>query len=233
MERSANDLVGRKFGLLTAECLSGKRVTRGEDRRRAEAIWRCQCVCGEVVEVRRRLLIEGKKRYCSIDRHKDDHKTALRAAVERRRQGEVSSSANVVRGPRALVPAQWADHAKAWKVWRGIRARCVYESGLYYKKGIRMCEEWQRSFPTFFAEIGDPPTDKHSVDRINTFGHYEPGNVRWATRAEQGANRRKHVWVEWKGERRKLVDVCVETGAIRWTVYQRLKMGWDLEKALA
>jgi hypothetical protein len=36
--------------------------------------------------------------------------------------------------------------------------------------------------------IGIRPENK-SIDRINPFGHYEPGNVRWATVQEQTANR--------------------------------------------
>ena len=34
-----------------------------------------------------------------------------------------------------------------------------------------------------------------TIDRINTLGHYEPGNVRWATAAEQAKNRMpKNYW---------------------------------------
>lgn len=44
------------------------------------------------------------------------------------------------------------------------------------------------SFEEFFAELGPRP-DGCSVDRINPLGHYEPGNVRWATVLEQAKNR--------------------------------------------
>ena len=44
------------------------------------------------------------------------------------------------------------------------------------------------SFDEFFAELGPRP-EGHSVDRIDPLGHYEPGNVRWATVLEQAANR--------------------------------------------
>lgn len=47
------------------------------------------------------------------------------------------------------------------------------------------------SFEDFYKELGPKPTPKHSVDRINNDGHYEPGNVRWATRSEQNKNTRR------------------------------------------
>jgi len=39
-------------------------------------------------------------------------------------------------------------------------------------------------FNEFFAELGPRP-EGCSIDRINPLGHYEPGNVRWATRQQQ------------------------------------------------
>jgi DNA invertase Pin-like site-specific DNA recombinase len=38
--------------------------------------------------------------------------------------------------------------------------------------------------------MGFKPTPKHSVDRINNNGNYEPSNCRWATMKEQAANKR-------------------------------------------
>lgn len=45
------------------------------------------------------------------------------------------------------------------------------------------------SIEQFVNELGSRPDGK-SLDRINNNGHYEPGNVRWATRSEQNTNRR-------------------------------------------
>lgn len=78
--------------------------------------------------------------------------------------------------------------------WRNARARCHYPSSESYKthgeRGIRMCDEWRKSFSAFIAHIGPKPSPDLTLDRINNDGNYEPGNVRWATSKEQAANRR-------------------------------------------
>jgi len=48
------------------------------------------------------------------------------------------------------------------------------------------------NFSQFFAELGPRTSPKHTVDRTNNDGHYEPGNVRWATRKQQIQNRRRN-----------------------------------------
>ena len=82
-----------------------------------------------------------------------------------------------------------------WRAWANMNRRCRTPSATlfhyYGGRGIRVCAEWQRSFQAFFDYMGSRPSRRHSIDRIDVNGHYEPGNVRWATPSVQMRNRRR------------------------------------------
>ena len=46
------------------------------------------------------------------------------------------------------------------------------------------------SFSDWLNALGPKPNGTYSVDRIDNMGHYEVGNVRWATKKIQGNNKR-------------------------------------------
>ena len=76
--------------------------------------------------------------------------------------------------------------AGAWKSYYRAKQRCRTGHGGYYNN----VEFKYSSFEQFFDELGPRPEGK-TLDRINNLGHYEPGNLRWATHKEQCNNRRK------------------------------------------
>jgi hypothetical protein len=63
--------------------------------------------------------------------------------------------------------------------------------GRYGGLGVTINPEWQSSFQAFLRDVGVRP-EGTTLDRINPFGNYEPGNVRWATAREQANNMRRH-----------------------------------------
>jgi hypothetical protein len=84
----------------------------------------------------------------------------------------------------------WADTPTYWS-WSGMLSRCRDPRNASFKsygaRGITVCERW-RDFENFLADMGPRPDGK-TLDRISNAGNYEPGNCRWATNAEQNANR--------------------------------------------
>lgn len=123
-----------------------------------------------------------------------------------------------------------------YQIWKGIKARCLNPNCKSYPnyggRGITICKEWAESFDSFIGYTGWRPSKSHTVERIENDRGYEPGNVRWATRLEQGANTRRNTFIEVAGERLTLSEAARRTGVPVSRLCQRLSYGWPLERAL-
>lgn len=116
-----------------------------------------------------------------------------------------------------------------YHVWYLMIARCEDPATKNYRnyggRGIKVCDRWH-DLALFIKdveqELGARPTavkgktrryPAYTLDRINNGRGYEPGNVRWATAAQQAANR-------GRGEHRNC-DRCGATFqmAVQWQRY--------------
>lgn len=170
--------VGRVFGKLTVLSVALSTSKGGFPVQKATV----SCACGYTYVTHVSNLLGGKVTQC---------KTC-------RAQQYVEASAQGYRHPL---------HAKWWS----MLSRCYYRTAemfsYYGARGITVCDRWRGNrkdsqeiasidgFHNFVEDMGLPPTKRHSLDRIDVNGNYEPRNCRWATPEEQLANMREPVAV--------------------------------------
>lgn len=95
-----------------------------------------------------------------------------------------------------------------------------------------MCEEWATSFETFIRDVGLRPSPAHSIDRTDNDGHYDPGNVRWATKREQQNNMRSNRRLTYAGETHTLSEWARILGLNRATLESRRRKGLSADQIL-
>lgn len=121
--------------------------------------------------------------------------------------------------------------------WRAMVARCTNKNYWAYHRyggrGIKICDRWINSFPNFLEDMGKKPTPKHSLDRINNKGNYEPDNCRWANQYEQSSNIEKNVKVTINNTTHHVAEWAKLYNINLQTVYSRVKQqGWSWDKAI-
>lgn len=118
------------------------------------------------------------------------------------------------------------------RAWTGMKKRCSYsrypDFYRYGGRGISVCERWESSFENFLADMGARPSPKHSLDRINNDGNYEPSNCRWATKKEQANNRKPR-----RTEPNSIATKARQAGINYRTLLMRLSSGWEPSEALS
>lgn len=91
-------------------------------------------------------------------------------------------------------------YSSEYRIWRAMRDRCYNSKNQdfhrYGGRGISVCERWQ-DFEAFFADMGERPSTRHSIDRIDNDKGYYKENCRWATPIEQSRNTRSNKMVSF------------------------------------
>lgn len=162
-------MLGQRFGKLTV-------IAEGGKNKHGRYLWVCRCDCGMTTgPLNGNNLRRGDTTSCGCWRRETTGKTGK------------SAFKHGMSGKRIA------------HVWSSMKARCNNPKLRNYKnyggRGIRVCQEWNDSFESFYAYVsqlshfGKPG---YSLDRINNDGNYEPGNVRWASAETQANNRRSN-----------------------------------------
>lgn len=142
-------------------------------------------------------------------------------------------------GPRTLMPMKkkYPSQSPEYIAWVAMIRRCCdpkwHRYDRYGGRGIKVCQEWLTSFDDFLLCVGKKPTPRHTLERTNNDGDYEPGNVVWATRQRQARNRISNRILEFKGQRKSLVEWSEEVGLPANVIELRIRVcGYSIERAL-
>lgn len=195
-------LTGKVFGRLTVQRLLGVKATKIH--------WECLCSCGVVTEVYGAKLTTGHTQSCGC--------------LQRERTGQSKTTHGLSRKYKA-----------EYQVWLTMRNRCRLPSVPCYPRyggrGIKVCERWE-DFSNFMSDMGPRPSSKHSIERNENDGHYEPSNCRWATLEEQANNKCTSHFIVIGEVRRTLTQWCSHFGVNPKSVATRISRGWDPIEAL-
>lgn len=203
--RQLDDISGKRFGkLLVIRHYSQDRKKSGVAFNR----WECKCDCGHVFVCRGEYIKYGN---C----------------------GEPCPECK-----RQIKAARDAFRLQIRGVWSGIIDRCENQRNEAYDRyggrGIVICQRWRESIADFAEDMGDRPSLKHSVDRIDGSGNYSCGkcdqcvengwtaNCRWATSKEQIHNSAIPRFISHGGESLCMSDWAKRLGISREAMRQRV-----------
>lgn len=84
---------------------------------------------------------------------------------------------------------------KIHRAWKGMKQRCNNPSYDHYERyggrGITYSKEWEE-FEKFYEDMGEPPSEKYQLDRINNDGNYCKENCRWVLPKDNCNNRTQY-----------------------------------------
>ena len=176
------DLLGRKIGRLTIISFAYKR--------KRTYCYNCVCDCGKTCI---------KNSHYLISENKNPHKSC--GCWHREIHIQVSTKHKLTKTPE-------------YKSWQELIGRCTNLNNKawsnYGGRGIKVCDRWlgENGFVNFLNDMGERPSPKHSIDRIDVNGNYEPSNCRWATVKEQCNNRRTNIKITYNNETKTLSEWC-------------------------
>lgn len=185
---------------------------RTMDRVQNVLLWECVCDCGNFVEVSGADLRSGHTKSCGC--------------------------------LRAGNPTHGMSKTSTYGIWRGVKNRCLNSNvkgfSNYGGRGIAICDRWnigengKSGFECFIEDVGERPSKKHSIERLDVNGHYAPGNVAWATLKEQANNRRCTRFIDYQGSRISLSEAIETSGCkIHYEIVAgRIARGWSVMDAL-
>lgn len=203
------DLTGQRFGMLTV-------IKRTEDyifkSGRRERMWRCQCDCGNIVDVIGTNLKNNNTTSCGCFRK------------------EKIKNDKTIHG---------LSKSRLNYIYRHMKSRCYNYNNKNYKnygeRGINICDEWlgKNGFINFYEwSISHGYSENLTIDRINVNGNYSPDNCRWVDLNTQENNRTNNRLITYNNETMTMAMWAKKLGMNYQTLTNRIcTCGWSIERA--
>lgn len=205
LTKRAKDITGQRFGRWVALGPIGRSPDNA-------IVWLCLCDCGRTVSVYGDSLRKGKSRSCGC--------------LGKEKQATRQTTHGMSDSPLYFA-------------WANMIQRCINPKNASYsnygERGIGVCGEWQNSFESFCGHVAHLPNfgiKGYSLDRIDNSGNYEPGNVQWSSISEQNRNTRQTHLITYHGKTQCMRAWAKELAMNENTLKNRLRKGWDIERAL-
>lgn len=206
INRKFIDISGKTFNDLTVL------EPAGQDKQ-GYFIFKCECVCGKICEVRGNGIKSGHNKSCGCRNARSSYKHGM---------------------TKTKFYNCWRGILKR----STLKSRKDYNR--YGGRGIKICNEWKdfevfkgdmhESFKEHVKTNGEKFT---SLDRIDNNKGYYKSNCRWATPKQQANNRSNNLIVEFNGENKTIAEWANEYGLNYQTLRDRIyKSGWDIKTAL-
>lgn len=184
VSKPIKDISNQAYGRLTAICCTGRDAYK-------RAIWLFRCACGCEIERPAYGVVNGSTSSCGC-LHK-----------------EVASLVHKSHGQSGGA----GKESRSYRAWRAMRDRVVnakpgtrnYDN--YAGRGITVCPQWSK-FSVFLADMGNPPADRLTLERMDNDLGYTPENCRWAEPIDQVRNRRKTLFLKLGGVEKPLSVWC-------------------------
>jgi|GEM_PF-1200935 len=171
-----------------------------------KATWSCNCECGVTVVVDTGALTSGNSKSCGC--------LAIDSLKARRIHSGIGT--------------------KTYRIWQAMLNRCRNKRAPHYNnyggRGVSVCAEWFE-FTSFISDMGECPSGDYSIERVDNEEGYSKQNCKWATRQEQGRNKRNNRLISFNGETMILKDWADRIGIDQASLRERLEK-WPLDAAL-